>query len=215
MAELLRGMQRSVYCSGFKVSTTAVPYGESDLNYDMKPRVVVSRCLGFDKCRYDASGVESPAVREIISEVDPIPVCPEVEIGLTIPRNRIYVVSFNGEFRLIQPTEGRDLTSEMKEFSLRFLRSIPAPDGFILKGKSPSCGTGKTKIFDNSDYNVPVGFGYGFFAETVKELFPAILVESEETLKSPSVKEEFLRGIRISALSRKNECNSTLDTPEG
>ena len=172
------------------------------MNCVLKPKVVISRCIGFDECRYDASGVESSIVRDIITEVDPIPICPEVEISLPIPRDRIYVVLFNGEFRLIQPSEGRDLTSKIKEFSLRFLQSIPAPDGFILKSKSPSCGTGRTKVFDNSDYNIPIAFGYGFFAKAVKDAFPTIAVESEETLKNQSVKKEFMRKIRASALSK-------------
>jgi uncharacterized protein YbbK (DUF523 family) len=168
-----------------------------------KPRVVISRCIGFDKCRYDASGVESSAVREIIAEVNPIPICPEVEIGLTIPRDRIFVVLLDGKFRLIQPSSGRDLTSKIKEFSLKFLKSIPSPDGFILKSKSPSCGIGRTKVFDNSDYDIPVAFGYGFFAKAVRDVFPALAVESEETLKDTSVKREFMRKIRVSASSRE------------
>jgi len=185
------------------INKTALDDGAVDLWKNSNPRVVISSCLGFEKCRYDASGVESAAVRDILSEVNPIPVCPEIEMGLSIPRDPICVVLFDRKARLIQPFTGMDLTSNMIKYSLKFLQSIPLPDGFIMKSKSPSCGIGGTKIFDNPDDDIPVAFGDGFFVKAVKVTFPLLAIESEETLKNPLVKREFMRRIRASVSSRE------------
>ncbi len=185
------------------INKTAVEDGVTDLRKNSNPRIVISKCLGFEKCRYDASGVESATVRDIVSEVNPILVCPEVEMGLSIPRDPIRVVFFNRKTRLVQPSTGMDLTSDMIKFSLNFLQSIPPPDGFIMKSKSPSCGIGGTKIFNNPDDDIPVAFGDGFFVKAVKDIFPVLAIESEETLKNPLVKKAFMHRIRASVSSRE------------
>lgn len=61
-----------------------------------KPKVLVSKCLGFCKCRYDGQVINSEFVQALEPYVDFIQVCPEVDIGLGIPRASVKLVSING-----------------------------------------------------------------------------------------------------------------------
>ena len=68
----------------------------------VKPIVIVSKCLGFDHCRFNGLIISSDSVEKLKSHVDFKPVCPEVEIGLGIPRDPVRIVSTNdGRYYLI------------------------------------------------------------------------------------------------------------------
>ncbi|MEO0076738.1 MAG: DUF523 domain-containing protein, partial [candidate division WOR-3 bacterium] len=81
-----------------------------------KPNIVISKCLGFANCRYDGSIVMDETVSRLKPYVNYIPVCPEVEIGLGVPRDPIRIVNFGGKLYLYQPTTKRDITKEMLSF---------------------------------------------------------------------------------------------------
>lgn len=114
-----------------------------------KPTVVVSKCLEFEACRYNGQVIRDAFVRRLENHVDYVPVCPEVAIGLGIPRFPIRIVSTTN-LRLIQPTTGKDITDDMNEFSDKFLMSLKKVDGFILKFRSPSCGFKDVRIYAKS-----------------------------------------------------------------
>ncbi|MDR2993014.1 MAG: DUF523 domain-containing protein, partial [Bacillus cereus] len=97
-----------------------------------KPKIVVSKCLEFDACRYNGEMVPDITVRNLQPFVTFIPVCPEVEIGLGIPRETIRIVEENDKNRLIQPSTREDVTEKMEQFSNAFFQSISDVDGFIL-----------------------------------------------------------------------------------
>ena len=111
-----------------------------------KPVVVLSRCLEYEPVRYNAQVIPYDFVRQLEPWVTFVPVCPELEIGLGVPRDPIRIVSIDGDARLIQPTTDRDVTREMHQFSESFLASLGDVDGFLLKNRSPSCGIGDVKI---------------------------------------------------------------------
>ena len=153
-----------------------------------KPRVVVSRCLGFGACRWDAEIIRSDAVDELRDRVEFVTVCPEWDIGLGVPRKPIDLVLVDGEVRVIQKETGRDVTDEIKGFSEAFLERLGNVDGFILKSRSPSCGRGTTKIHDGSGVNI----GSGVFASCVANLYPDHLILDEDELEEMG-SEAFLR----------------------
>lgn len=147
-----------------------------------KPVIVLSRCLAGENVRYDGSNAYDPFVEKLLKYVDIIPVCPEVEIGLPVPRPKIIVVKENG-YKVYQPETHKDLTQPLKDFSYKFLSNLPQTDGFLLKSKSPSCGFSGTKT-----YKTPEGKGYigrrkGLFAMAVKEKFPYHPAADELMLK--------------------------------
>ena len=86
----------------------------------MKPRVVVSRCLGFDACRWNGEIIGSDAVEKLRDRVEFVTVCPEQDIGLGVPRKPINLVLVDGVVRVTQSETGRDLTEKLKEFSEAF-----------------------------------------------------------------------------------------------
>jgi uncharacterized protein YbbK (DUF523 family) len=126
-----------------------------------QPRLVVSKCLGFDHCRYDGSIIPDPVVDSLRPWVEFIPVCPEVELGLGAPRPPVRLVRVGGEVRLLQPATGRDLTDAMRAFAASFLDGLPPVDGFLLKNRSPSCGVKDAKVYAGPEKAPAVGRGRG------------------------------------------------------
>ncbi len=138
-------------------------------------RVVISRCLGFAPCRYNGKMIDAPWLRELASKAELIPVCPEVEIGLGVPRKPINLVKSEIGVKVIQDGTGLDLSEEMVSFSQGYLRYIDEVDAFVLKSKSPSCGSGTTRIrFESSEY-----LGSGVFADFAEKMFPNAVIVDE------------------------------------
>ncbi|RMF90465.1 MAG: DUF523 domain-containing protein, partial [Nitrospinota bacterium] len=114
---------------------------------ESKPVVVISKCLEIAPCRYNGEMITDSFVQKLAPHVTFIPVCPEVEIGLGVPRHPIRLVTSQGETRLIQPATGQDLSASMQAFSRDFLSTLDEVDGFILKSRSPSCGLRDSKRY--------------------------------------------------------------------
>jgi uncharacterized protein YbbK (DUF523 family) len=79
-------------------------------------------------------------VKELKQYVRFSPVCPEVGIGLGVPREPVRIVSVERILKLIQPATDLEVTRRMGDFANGFLDSVSDVDGFILKSRSPSCG---------------------------------------------------------------------------
>jgi len=164
------------------------------------PRVVFTRCLGFDHCRYNGGIISEPMVERIKPFVEAITVCPEVEIGLGIPRQPIRLVGDEGSPRLVQPETGIDVTESMKAFTDCFLTEAEAPDGFILKYASPSCGPREIKLYVNEKRGAASTTASGMFGGAVSDEFPHCTIEDEGRLKSFDIRQHFLT--RLFAMSR-------------
>jgi uncharacterized protein YbgA (DUF1722 family)/uncharacterized protein YbbK (DUF523 family) len=168
-----------------------------------KPIVVVSKCLGFDACRYDGEIIDIPFVDRLKAHVTFYPVCPEVEIGLGVPRKPIRVISKEGEHILFQPATGNDLTCSMRDFVGTFLDSLAEVDGFLLKSRSPSCGVGDVKIYQGFEDVSRTFRGSGFLGGAVLERFAGIPVEDEGRIRNFAIREHFLTRIFVFAQFRE------------
>jgi uncharacterized protein YbgA (DUF1722 family)/uncharacterized protein YbbK (DUF523 family) len=157
-----------------------------------KPRVVISKCLTFDKCRYNGEVIPDKFVDKLKSHVEFITVCPEVEIGLGTPREPIRIVEIDGKNTLYQPATEKFFTEEMESFSETYLSSLTDIDGFILKNRSPSCGPGDVKIYQGLSKSAMTSRGAGFFGGAVKEKFPLTAIEDEGRLKNFQIREHFM-----------------------
>jgi len=173
------------------------------MNRRVKPVVVVSKCLGFDACRYNGDIIEEEFLKRLEPFVRFVPVCPEMEIGLGTPREPVRIVNGNGELKLLQPATGLDLTERMRAFSSTFLASLKEVDGFILKSRSPSCGPAEVKVYKSTERGAPVAWSSGLFAGAVLEKFPGLAVEDEGRLRNYKIREHFLT--RLFALARFRE----------
>ncbi len=172
---------------------------------DARPRVVLSRCLEFAACRYDGGGIESPVVRLLAGYVEYVPVCPEVRIGLGVPRPPIRIEETDGVQRLVQPSTGRDLTEPMTSFSHGFADGTGDVDGLILKSRSPSCGIGDVKIHVGGEPGPEPGDG--MFARVMADRYPGAALEDEARLVDGSTRHRWLT--RVWASARLREAVST------
>lgn len=165
----------------------------------VKPKVVVSKCLGFAKCRWNGTTIPDSFIDSLRKHVNFVPVCPEVEIGLSIPRPTIRIVNN----RLIQPKTGKDVTDKMNKFSDKFLNNLKDVDGFILKYKSPSCGMKNVPIYPSTGKVQAKSSGPGLFGKKVLEKFKGLPVEDEGRLRNFKIREHFLTSLFTLADFRK------------
>ncbi|MBN2734509.1 MAG: DUF1722 domain-containing protein [Methanomicrobiaceae archaeon] len=168
-----------------------------------RPEIVVSRCIEFDPVRYNGSIVRSREVSEMKKFVNFIPVCPEVEIGLGIPRETVRIVRQKNEDRLIQTATGTDVTEDMIAFSDIFLNSLFSVDGFILKNRSPTSGIKDIKVYAGADKANSVAKRPGFFGAAVLSKYKNYPVEDEGRIKNQRIREHFLTRIFMLADLRK------------
>jgi len=175
-----------------------------------RPNVVVSQCLGFAAVRYDGQILKSRFVEALRDAVNFMQVCPEVGMGLGVPRDPIRIEVVEGERRLIQPSTGRDLTDGMRDFSDAFLGPLRGVDGFILKSKSPSCGLSDTKIYAEGGESGPLGRGPGLFAEAVRARFPWAAIRDEGRLTNLRLRHHFLTHLWSLARLRRVEASGRM-----
>jgi len=157
-----------------------------------RPVLVVSRCLGFEPVRYNAQIVRDDFVQRLSALCQPVVVCPEVEIGLGVPRPPIRLVQRGTAVTVVQPETGRDVTDAMRDFAEGFLGGLSVVDGFVLKSRSPSCGLRDVKLFDDAESPTPRQKTAGAFGGQVLARFPDAAVEDEGRLHDELLRERFL-----------------------
>jgi uncharacterized protein YbbK (DUF523 family) len=173
-----------------------------------RPIVVVSQCLELAPCRHDGGLIPFSFIRRLQPHARLIPVCPEVEIGLGIPREPIRVIRRGRREYLETTRTGARLTAQMRAFSTQFLAALPAADGFILKSRSPSCGVRDTKIYASSGAGRPLGKGSGLFAARVLQTFGSLTVEDEARLARPVIRARFLTRLFTLAAFRRTKAST-------
>ena len=165
------------------------------MNENVKPKVIISKCIEFDFCRFNGQIIRNEFINKSKNYIDYIPICPEVEIGLGIPRNPIRIVEENNKKQLIQPANNKNITNNMNDFCNNFLNSLNDIDGFILKSQSPSCGIKDVKIYPHMNNSAPKYRDSGFFGNKVIEKYGYLAIEDENRLRNTLIKEHFLRKI--------------------
>jgi len=195
---------RFVKRSDFFIFTLLMISGELIRPMDYpRPVIVVSKCLGFDHCRYNGAIIEDRFVAKLGTFVDYRPVCPEVAIGLGIPREPVRIVVDGGERHLFQPATERDVTKEMRGFTNHYLSGVEGVEGFLLKNRSPSCGPRDVKIYEGFHKTASAVMGSGIFGGAVIERLKGKAIEDEGRLRNFTIRENFL--MRIFTLARYRE----------
>ena len=164
---------------------------------DNKIRLGISSCLLGAQVRYDGGHKLDRYLCDVLGEyVDYVPVCPEVEVGLPIPRESLRLVKDkNDQVRLMFSRSGGDITEQMENWARRRVRQLEEErlDGFIFKSKSPSSGMERVKLYDLN--GVPRKVGVGVFARIFMAHFPLLPVEEEGRLNDPKLRENFITAI--------------------
>ncbi len=157
-------------------------------------RIGISQCLLGDHVRYDGGHKRDALLADTLSrQVEWIPVCPEVEAGLGVPREPMRLEGTAASPRLVTITTGVDRTAAMQQFSARRLRELERLNlsGYVFKARSPSCGIGRVPLRSAEGVEAPAGVG--LFAQTFMKHFPLIPVEDEDRLHDPKILKNFLQ----------------------
>ena len=162
-----------------------------------KPKIVVSECLYGTKCRYDGQGYNDKVIQSLKDYVDIQTVCPELAIGLSIPREpiRIEMNKENEEYRLIDYNSKNDYTNQMTEFSEEFINGLDDIDGFILKSRSPTCGLKDAKVYYRGNKCSIRSNENGFFSQKIIDKYDYLPIENEGRLKNYNIRDNFFTRI--------------------
>jgi len=163
-----------------------------------KPLVGISACLCGDRVRYDGREKGLPDLIAILEkQLELLKVCPEVAIGMGVPRPPIQLTLNQGvvEARGIQ-SPSHHVTTALQNYAQSLIKSHthlnpdnPVLCGFILKSRSPSCGVGSTPIYKNDRQT---GFGSGVFSQQLQQQLPWLAIAEEETLLEPKHLQDFV-----------------------
>jgi len=169
-----------------------------------KIKLGISSCLLGAKVRYDGGHQWDRFITGTLGRyVEFVRVCPEVESGLPVPREAMRLVGEPLHPRLVTVRTGVDQTERLATWAQRRVRELAALDlwGFIFKGKSPSCGLDRVKVYPGE--GAPSPQGAGIFARSFMEHFPLLPVVDEGRLHDPARRENFLA--RLFVLKRWRE----------
>lgn len=161
-----------------------------------KVRLGISSCLLGHNVRYDGGHQLDRFLRDTLGYfVEYVPVCPEVEMGLSIPREALRLVGDSVSPRLVFSRSGEDITERMTAWARERLDKLEQEGlcGFIFKSRSPSSGMARVKLYDRN--GVPSKEGIGLFARLFMERFPLLPVEEDGRLNAPRLRENFLEAI--------------------
>lgn len=161
-----------------------------------KIRLGVSECLLGHQVRYDGGHKWDRFLTDTLGQyVEYVPVCPEVECGLGIPREAMRLIGDPESPRLVTIRSGVDLTERMLAWARKRVAELEKEDlcGFIFKSDSPSSGMERVKVYN--DQGMPEKRGVGIFARAFMDHFPLIPVEEEGRLHDPKLRENFIESI--------------------
>ncbi len=165
---------------------------------DDKIRLGVSSCLLGNLVRYDGGHQHDRFLTDTLGHyVEYVPVCPEVECGLAVPREAMRLVGNPADPRLVTRKSGRDYTDQMKIWASQRLKELAQEelDGFVFKRMSPSSGMARVKVY--SETGNANNTGIGIFARLFMEHFPYLPVEEDGRLNDPVLRENFIQRIFV------------------
>lgn len=169
-----------------------------------KPRLGISACLLGQLVRYDGQHKLDRFLTDTLGKfVEYVPVCPEVECGLPVPREAMRLVGNPSSPSLVTQRTGRDLTEQMLSWADCRVRDLEKERlcGYIFKSRSPSSGMQQVKVY--SAKGAVIGRASGLFAKAFMQHFPLLPAEDEGRLHDPDIRENFME--RIFALNRYRE----------
>jgi len=159
-------------------------------------RIGVSSCLLGQNVRFDGGHKRDAFLVGTFGRfVEWVPVCPELELGLGVPRESIRLERRGDRIHIVAPRSGADHTEAMARFARKRARELLAEslDGFVLKKDSPTCGMERVRIYDRNA--VPTRTGTGLFAATLVEQLPELPMEEEGRLNDPRLRENFIERV--------------------
>lgn len=158
-----------------------------------KLRIGVSTCLLGVNVRYDGGHKQDAYLQGTLDDFFTwVPVCPEVEVGMSTPRDPLRLEGDPASPRMVVIRTSTDWTTRMRHYARERVRALQHEDlhGYILKSRSPSCGMERVKVFPPRGRTVHTGVG--LFARELLNRMPCLPVEEEGRLHEPHRRENFI-----------------------
>lgn len=167
-----------------------------------RPVVAVSACLLGQRVRYDGSDKRNETIMGSLAEqFDYLPFCPEVGIGMPVPRPPIELVQQDDGVHVLGVDDRSvDVTQSLRDYGRKMALSFTEVDGVIFKCRSPSCGLGSVPLHDQD--GVAIGTTTGAFAGEIVTAMPDLPLVEEEDLTDPQRYNDFLRHLMNRHASR-------------
>ena len=169
-----------------------------------KIRLGISTCLLGENVRYDGGHKRDRFIIETLGQfVEFVPVCPEVECGLPVPRESMHLAGDPQSPRLVTTRSKIDHTERMVHWARKRVGELEKENlcGFVFKSNSPSSGMERVKIYN--EHGIAQKTGVGMFARAFMDHFPLIPVEEDGRLHDIRLRENFIE--LIFALKRWRE----------
>lgn len=170
-------------------------------NQNIPVKIGISVCLMGEKVRYDAGHKKDSYLTDILGAYfEFVSVCPELEVGMGVPREPVRLVGLADSPRMLGNDTAEDWTVRMLKYSKHKIAGLKAENlsGFILKSNSPSCGIDHVKLF-NKEGRVSQT-GVGLWANAIMTSNPLLPVEDEERLCNYTFRDNFIT--RVFAYNR-------------
>jgi uncharacterized protein YbgA (DUF1722 family)/uncharacterized protein YbbK (DUF523 family) len=167
----------------------------------LRPKLAISACLLGQEVRYNGGHKASTFCKRVLGEhVEFAPVCPEMAIGLGVPREPIRLVGEPGQPRAVgSVTSSLDVTDPLIDYGREMAASLTDISGYIFMQKSPSCGLERVKVYQAN--GVPhIDGGRGLYAQAFCAAHPDLPVEEDGRLCDPVLRENFL--VRVYAYAQ-------------
>ncbi|MGA2466230.1 MAG: DUF523 and DUF1722 domain-containing protein, partial [Thermodesulfobacteriota bacterium] len=169
-----------------------------------KIKLGISTCLLGENVRYDGGHKLDWFLTDTLGQyVEYVPVCPEVECGLGVPRESMHLEGDPESPRLVTIRTKQDMTDRMVSWAKKRVVELEKEGlyGFIFKSDSPSSGMERIRVYNEK--GMAVKNGVGIFARIFMDHFPLLPVEDEGHLHDPKLRENFIE--RIFTLKRWRE----------
>ncbi|MEW5948885.1 MAG: DUF523 and DUF1722 domain-containing protein [Thermodesulfobacteriota bacterium] len=161
-------------------------------------RLGISACLLGSKVRFDGGHKLDRFITDTLGQyVEYMPVCPEAECGLGIPREPMRLTGEPDSPRLVTVRTAQEHTKRMARWVRKRMVELAKEglSGFIFKTRSPSCGVRGIKVFNEEEGCAKNGMG--IFARAFMDHFPLCPVEDEDRLHDPAIRENFIERIFV------------------
>lgn len=151
-----------------------------------RPLIGISSCLVGEKVRYDGTHKRNDRLlAELGYFADLQPICPEMGIGLGVPRPPLQLmVTGNGHMRVCGVADpSLDVTDDLRAYAEGVLPVLELFDGYVFKARSPSCGVREVlRVHPDGQEDL---LGSGYFANFVRERLPLLPLADEDMLADP------------------------------
>ena len=173
-----------------------------------QPTLAVSSCLLGMNVRYDGNSKQHSFISSVLNKhFDLFPVCPEVAIGMGVPRPPIQLRIIGNEIHAIRIDDHDvDVTTSLQAYARQLVTHVRTFCGYIFKSRSPSCGISDTEIF--SDHGISAG--PGIYAREIIHALPYLPAIDEIQLDQAEAKDNFLE--RVFSLERWHQLGTSPTT---